>query len=99
MFRKLQPVVLLAFLLAQPAGAADLVVDGVPIPADASVAAAVPGSAFQQWRGVWVGVWRGGLKHILLVESVSEDGAAMSYMRSATIPLPEFSRGGCALRG
>jgi len=39
----------------------------------------LPGSAFQQWRGVWVGVWRGDLKHILLVESVSEDGAAMSY--------------------
>lgn len=77
MFRKLRPFILLTFLtLSQPAGAADLVVDGVPIPADASVAAAVPGSAFQQWRGVWVGMWGDGLKHILLIESVNEHGAA-----------------------
>jgi dienelactone hydrolase len=77
MFRKLQPFVLLAFLtLSQAAGAADLVVDGVPLPSDASVAATTPGSAFQQWSGVWVGVWGSSPKHILLVESVSEDGTA-----------------------
>ena len=76
MFRKLQPFVLLAFLtLSQAASAGELVVDGVPLPSDATVAT-TPGSAFQQWSGVWVGVWGGSLKHILLVESVSEDGAA-----------------------
>jgi len=77
MFRKLRPFVFLALLtLSQPASAADLGVDGVPLPADASVAAAAPGSAFQQWRGVWVGMWGGSLKHILLVESIGVDGAA-----------------------
>jgi dienelactone hydrolase len=77
MFRKLQPFVLLAFLTFSPSvGAADLLVDGVPLPSDAVVAATTPGSAFQQWGGVWVGVWGGSPKHILLVESVSEDGTA-----------------------
>jgi dienelactone hydrolase len=77
MLRKLQPFVLLAFLtLSQGAGAADLLIDGVPFPSDAAVAATAPGSAFQQWSGVWVGAWGGSLKHILLVESVSEEGAA-----------------------
>lgn len=77
MFRKLQPFVFLAFLaLSQPVGASDLLVDGVPLPPDATVAATTPGSAVQQWSGVWVGVWGGSLKHILLVESVREDGAA-----------------------
>ena len=47
MLRQLQLFLLLAFVtLSQPVCAADLVVDGVPLPADASVAAAVPGSAF-----------------------------------------------------
>jgi dienelactone hydrolase len=77
MFRKIQPFVLLAFLTFSPSvGAADLFVDGVPLPSDAVVAATTPGSAFQQWGGVWVGVWGGSPKHILLVESVSEDGTA-----------------------
>ncbi|UPJ51138.1 alpha/beta hydrolase [Bradyrhizobium sp. 200] len=77
MFRKLQPFVFLAFLtLSQPVNADDLLIDGVPLPSDAAVAATTPGSAFQQWSGVWVGLWGGSLKHILLVESVSEDGAA-----------------------
>ncbi|MEA2943566.1 MAG: hypothetical protein QOD09_4095 [Bradyrhizobium sp.] len=74
MFRKLQPLLLLAFLtLSPPVGAADLLVDGVPLPSDATIATVTPGSAFQQWSGAWAGMW-GSLKHILLVESVSEDG-------------------------
>jgi dienelactone hydrolase len=77
MFRKLQPLVFFAVLmLSQPVNAADLLVDGVPLPSDAAVAAGASGSAVQQWGGVWVGAWGGSLKHILLVESVSEDGAA-----------------------
>lgn len=77
MFRKLQHFLLLAFLtLSQPVAAADLLVDGVPLPSDATVAAITPGSGFEQWGGVWVGVWLGSPKHILLVESVGEDGAA-----------------------
>ena len=77
MVRKFTLFAALAFLmLSQPVGAADLLVDGVPLPSDAGIAAAPSGSAFQQWRGVWVGLWGGSLKHILIVESVSEDGTA-----------------------
>jgi dienelactone hydrolase len=77
MFRKLRPFLLLAFLtLSPPAGAADLVVDGVPFPSDAAIAEPLPGNAFRQWSGVWVGMWGDSLKHVLLVESIAEDGAA-----------------------
>lgn len=64
-------------MLTQPAVADDRLVDGVPLPSDAHPATAPPGTALQrQWSGVWVGAWGGTLKHILLVESVAEDGAA-----------------------
>ena len=44
MFRKLQPFLLLAVLtLSRAAGAADLLVDGVPLPSDATVAATTQG--------------------------------------------------------
>ncbi|QWG12663.1 alpha/beta hydrolase [Bradyrhizobium sediminis] len=80
MFHKLQSFVLLGFLaLSQPVGAADILVDGVPLPSDATVAAAMPGSAFQQWSGVWVGVRSNNLKTILLVESVSDGAAKVVY--------------------
>jgi dienelactone hydrolase len=78
MFGKYLACVALGLLmLAVPAAADDRLVDGVPLPSDAHLAAASPGSALQrQWSGVWVGAWGGTLKHILLVESVAEDGAA-----------------------
>jgi hypothetical protein len=77
MLRRLQFLLFLAFLtLPQSVGAADLVIDGVPLPPDAHVAAATPGGAFEPWKHVWVGLWGDSLKHILLVESVSADGAA-----------------------
>src|SRR5262245_54120362 len=65
-------------LLAQPATAIDLLVDGVPLPPDANVAStAEPQSPLQQrWLGVWIGAWGGSLKHILTIESVTEDGTA-----------------------
>lgn len=80
MFSNLLVLIGLAFVtLTQHARATDdLLVDGVPLPADTSIA--VPGvssTALQQrWSGVWVGAWGGNRKHILLVESVGEDGAA-----------------------
>jgi dienelactone hydrolase len=77
MLRRLQFLLFLAFLtLPQSVGAADLVIDGVPLPPDAHVAAATPGEAFEPWKHVWVGLWGDSIKHILLVESVSADGAA-----------------------
>jgi dienelactone hydrolase len=64
-------------MLAAPAAADDRLIDGVPLPSEAQLASASPGTALQrQWSGVWVGAWGGTLKHILLVESVAEDGAA-----------------------
>ena len=65
-------------LAVRAEGGADLVVDGVPLPSDASVAS-VPKSATElqrRWSGVWVGAWNGSLKHILLVERIGEDGTS-----------------------
>ena len=75
----LTPLALIAFMLvAKPISAADLLVDGVPLPGDAKVAAVVePDRAeLRQWAGVWVGAWGGTLKHVMLVESVTADGLA-----------------------
>lgn len=70
--------VLLAFMvLTGSVAAADQLVDGVPLPSDAKVASTAQAqSPLQQWSGVWVGAWGGTLKHILLVESVAQDGTA-----------------------
>jgi len=76
---KLQLLALLAFmLLSRPTAAMDYLIDGVPLPPDAKVASmAESETAVQrQWAGVWVGAWGGTLKHILLVESVADDGIA-----------------------
>ncbi len=65
-------------LAARAGENADLLVDGVPLPSDASVAL-VPKSATdlqRRWSGVWAGAWNGDLKHVLLVERIGEDGAA-----------------------
>jgi dienelactone hydrolase len=77
MFGKHLAFIVVGLMLSQPAAADDRLVDGVPLPSDARLATASPGTALQrQWSGVWVGAWGGVLKHILLVESVAEDGAA-----------------------
>jgi hypothetical protein len=79
--------------VARAAGGADLVIDGVPLPSDASVAS-VPKSGTElqrRWSGVWVGVWNGGLKHILLVERIGEDGAAGIVYAEANNPYIEVS--------
>ena len=75
----LTPLALIAFMLvAKPISAADLLVDGVPLPGDAKVATVVePDRAeLRQWAGVWVGAWGGTLKHVMLVEFVTADGFA-----------------------
>lgn len=65
-------------VLTRPAAAIDQLIDGVPLPSDASVASSAQAQSplQRQWSGVWVGAWGGTLKHILLVESVAEDGTA-----------------------
>ena len=75
-------------LAARAAGSADFVVDGVPLPSDAS-AVAVPQLAMDQqrhWSGMWVGAWNGALKHILLVQRIGEDGAASIVYAEADNP-------------
>jgi pimeloyl-ACP methyl ester carboxylesterase len=70
-------ITLALIALLAPAAAADRLVDGVPLPLDAAVATAAPVTPLQrQWSGAWVGAWGGTFKHILLVESVAEDGTA-----------------------
>jgi dienelactone hydrolase len=75
----LLPLALIAFMLvAKPLCGAEVLIDGVPLPDDARLAAAVETDPVEirQWVGVWVGAWGGNLKHILLVESVTADGSA-----------------------
>ncbi len=64
-------------LVASAAEAADLIVDGVPLPSDVHVALVPtsPTDEQRRWSGVWTGAWNNDLKHILLVERVGEDGA------------------------
>ncbi len=64
--------------LPPPGAAADYLIDGVPLPADAGIAAATDAHAAvqRQWLGPWLGAWGGLLKHILLVESVAPDDTA-----------------------
>jgi len=75
---------------ARAVGGADFLVDGVPLPSDASVAS-VPNSPTDlqlRWSGVWIGAWNGGLKHILLVERVGEDGTVGIVYAEADNPRP-----------
>jgi len=60
------------------ANADELLVDGVPIPEDAAIAAAPPGApdAARRFLGAWVGAWDDLLRHILIVEDVGADGTA-----------------------
>lgn len=68
--------VLLGLMAISQPGAADHMVDGVTLPSDAKVASLAEPSVLPQWAGAWVGAWGGVLKHILLVESVADDGTA-----------------------
>src|SRR5215467_13960702 len=65
-------------VLTRPVAAMDQLIDGVPLPSDASVASIAQAQSplQRQWSGVWVGAWGGTLKHILLVETVAQDGTA-----------------------
>ena len=71
-------------LAARATPGPDLNIDGVPLPSDASVASAT--ALQRRWCGVWVGAWNGGLKHILLVERIAEDGVARVVFAEADNP-------------
>jgi dienelactone hydrolase len=84
---------------------ADRLVDGVQIPDDANAMA--PSTAVlesqQRFLGAWVGRWSGGLKHILIVESVQPDGSANVIYAWGDSPglsiTPGFSRLGAKVSG
>src|SRR5262249_42217458 len=59
-----------------PAASADMLVDGVPIPSDASVKACGVPENLERFSGAWVGAWGGQLRHVLVVEYVMADGSA-----------------------
>lgn len=72
-------LVLLALVASSQSGAAaDQIVDGVPLPSDASLAptTALETPLQRQWVGLWIGSWGETLKHLLLVESVAPNGIA-----------------------
>src|SRR6266581_754078 len=81
-------------LLAQPAAATDLLIDGVPLPPDTKAASTTESETPLQrrWSGVWVGAWGGSLKHILVVESVTEDGTARVVYSTGDNPLLGIQR-------
>ena len=61
-------------LIGRSAMAADLVVDGVPLPDDVRIAAASDDASdnAKRFLGAWVGAWGDGvLKHVLIVERVT----------------------------
>jgi dienelactone hydrolase len=77
-FTKRLFVLAMVIHIVPSAAFADRLVDGVPIPDDAKIvppSTAVPESQ-QRFLGAWVGRWGGGLKHILIVESLQPDGSA-----------------------
>src|SRR5919106_3250258 len=57
---------------------AEVLVDGVPLPGDAAVTEnADPHSdVAKRFSGAWVGSWGDTLKHILVVERISDQGEA-----------------------
>lgn len=65
--------------MLQPAPAADdVIVDGVPLPADVRVVpvAAHAPESHMRFTGAWIGAWGKRTRHILVVESIAADGAA-----------------------
>jgi putative tryptophan/tyrosine transport system substrate-binding protein len=60
-----------------PAPPADLLVEDVPLPRNVSVSNPqnVP-EDFKRFSGAWVGAWGGRIHHILIVESIMDDGTA-----------------------
>jgi dienelactone hydrolase len=70
-------LMLLGLLFSGPAAdAADYAIDGVPVPVDAAVQAKPTAGLHAHWLGAWTGAWDETLKHILIVESVADDGQA-----------------------
>lgn len=72
------PALALLLWTAGMANAAELLVDGVPIPDDAAIAAAPAGApdTARRFLGAWVGSWDDLIKAILIVEEVRADGTA-----------------------
>lgn len=72
----LQWLAAMAFLWsALASAAAETLVDGVPLPSDAAVAESTDPSS-RRFSGAWVGSWGDTLKHILVVERISDGGEA-----------------------
>jgi len=78
---------------ASPNFAADMTVDGVPLPVDVLITHADT-PLQRQWGGAWVGVWDGVLyqKHILLVEAITDDGSAQVTYAVGDSPFRNIQR-------
>lgn len=62
--------------LAPSPARAEVLVDGVPLPSDAAVTESTGSGAAKLLSGAWVGSWGDTLKHILVVERISDRGEA-----------------------
>jgi dienelactone hydrolase len=75
--------------LSANAAAADRLIDGVPIPDDATV---IGTESMNRFFGAWVGRWNGEFKHILIVESIA-NGKAKVVFASDDAPQLGLKRG------
>ena len=69
-------MLLIAMTSSQLAAATDRLVDDVPLPADVKIAESSVEPSYKHWLGLWTGAWGGSLNHVMVVESVADDGKA-----------------------
>lgn len=81
--------------MADSAFAAELLVDGVPLPDDVAVAPApaAAADASKRFLGAWIGAWEDELKQILIVEHVGADGTARVVDANGDYPAFGVTRG------
>lgn len=87
----------LTLMMAAPAAAdADLVIDGVPLPSDASAATVATSATDLQrrWSGVWTGAWNGASSISCWSNVSARMAQPASFMRWLTIHTPGCRRGG-----
>lgn len=92
MLRALAAIVF-CWLALSPA-MAEVLVDGVPLPADAVVSenSAMRSDLNKRFLGAWVGAWGDSLKHILVIERISPDGEASAIYANGDLVSANVTR-------
>ncbi len=75
------------------ADSGDLLIEGVPLPADARQRAErAEAAAPDGFAGTWIGAWDGVLRHVLIVDSPEPDGRVSAIYAVADNPYGTFKR-------